>query len=334
MNSVFHNIYEQNIQNAYKSSEMEDYRSGNVVYTSYLSTVISSFKWGKLPKNVLAFAPEKYLCYWGLLGMFKDGEEIKIYPCYPAGALMENGEFEKYIFVAMNGKNWTRTRDEIALCYNNSLAIPSIYNIRELASKSTDALRAVDSALERSMIPAIIECDSETDMAQLSDLYDRKKNQLPFRLKFKDGFKAEGCTVNDIFDSRKYDMLQMWDVYVRYRNLFYTTYGVNNIEIQKRERLTEAEGSGNDEITRYTLLQDMYDRRQDFVKECKEKFDYDIEITVNRDSATVYNLTLENEDKIDDVKLNLLRGVNTEVGEVDDETREENVSKTDESEVE
>lgn len=329
-NSVFHQIYKEKIEDAINTNAVEDYRAMGSIYAMYLSTVISTFKWKNLPKKTLPFNIETYLCYWGMCAMFKDDDgELRIFPCYPAGALKENGEYEEYIMVAMNGKNWRRKRDDIALCYDNCLRVPSLFMIKEFATKSTNALRAVDHALERSMLPAIIECESEEEMRRLSDYYDRKKNGLPFRLTYKEGNNAQGSKVNDVFDSRRYDVVEFWDVYVRYRNLFYTSFGINNVEIQKRERLTEAEGSGNDEITRYTLLQDKVDRREDFVDEVKEKFDYDLEFEVNRDSATVYNISLDNEDKIEDVELNILKGINTKAANPEDVNEEAEMEEND-----
>lgn len=310
-NSVFHNIYTEKITKATQNVFEENYSTSSALYLMYLSTVINTFTWKNLPKTVLPFAPETSLCYWGLYGAFKDNGELKMFPAYPSGELLENGEFSKYILIARNGKTFERSREEIALCYNNSLRIPSLPFINEFAEKSNNALRAVDCALERVLIPPIIECETEEDMKRISDLYDRTKNQLPFRLTFRDnGFGAQGSKINEVFDSRKYDVIAMWDVYVRYRNLFYTTFGINNVEIQKRERLTEAEGSGNDEITRYTFLNDMYNRRLDFKKEVEEKFSHSLDIELNRDSATVYNLSLDNMEKVDGVELNLMRGIN------------------------
>lgn len=328
-NSVFHNIYTQRVQQAYNNVAEENYQAMSAIYTMYLSTVINTFKYKNLPKNILPFLPEQSLAYWGLLGAFKDGDTFKMFPAYPTGQLLENGEYSDYAMISRNGKTWNRKREEIALCYNNSLAVPSVILIREFAEKSATALRAVDSALERSMIPAILECETEDQFKKLSDLYDRAKNQLPFRLTFGEGLMNNGVKVSDIFDAKKYDMLMMWDVYVRYRNLFYTSFGINNVEIQKRERLTEAEGSGNDEITRYTMLTDMYERRLEFRDEVKEKFGVEYEVEINRDSATVYNVQLTNDEKIDDIQLNIMRGINVQSTE-DDQTNDDNVNKNDE----
>lgn len=308
-NSVFHQIYTDKIQQATSQIFEEDYKAMSTIHLMYLSTVINTFKWLNVPKPILPFSIERSLCYWGMIGGFKR-EGIKIYPIFPSGELLENGEYSRYIAVARNGITYELERDEVAICYNNSLMIPSILFVTELAEKSTNALRAVDCALERSMIPSIIECESEEQMKTLSDLYDRVKNKLPFRLTFQEGISSRQSKILDIFDSKKYDVISFWDVYVRYRNLFYTSFGVNNVEIQKRERLTEAEGSGNDEITRYTLLNDMYTRRMEFVNEMKEKFNSTIKFEINRDSATVYNINLSNDEKVDDIQNEIMRGIN------------------------
>ena len=92
--------------------------------------------------------------------------------------------------------------------------------------------------------------------------------------------------------------------------------------------MTEAEGSGNDEITRYTLLDDMYERRKEFIAEVKEKFGVELEVELNRDSATVYNIELDNAQKIDDVQLNIMRGINTK-GTPENVENKENVKEED-----
>ena len=333
-NSVFHEIYEKNVENAYCNIAEETARTFSTLYTTSLTTIIDTFKWGgkdfpKIPK----FFPERSLIYFPMLAGFMDGEEFKIFPCFGSGAICDDGEFDKYTIVTYKGTTFFRTREEIALCYNNSVVIPSIFMVRELTEKMNKALQAVDCALERSMLPAIIECEDEETFRKMSSMYDAEKNKLPFRLTYRSdsAMGSKASVVNDLFDSKKYDLIQMWDVFVRYRNLFYTVNGVNNVEIQKRERLTEAEGSGNDEITRYSTLNDKYERRIEFIEEVKEKFGKELTCEINRDSATVYNLSLDNEDKIEDVELNLTRGANPPADkekqetEIDDEGGEKDV---------
>lgn len=316
--SVFHNIYKQNIEDKYAQIKKETQASFFTIWQSYISTVISTFNWKNLPKDVLIRQPEEALCYWGRIGFFKEGEEYKIFPAYPSGELLENGKYSKYYMVARNGKQYMRDYDDVEICYNNFNIIPSIFLINELANKSAYALQSVDVSLERAMQPPILTVENEAQFKVLSEALDKEKNKMPFRITYSE--MVEGKTgLHHIFDNRANDVLALWDVYVRYRNLFYTTFGINNVEIQKRERLTEAEGSGNDEITRYTLLFDMYEQRTDFCKRVKEKFGYNLEVEINRDSATVYQLNLENSDKITDTKINISKGANLPTGGDNDE---------------
>lgn len=310
--SVFHNLYQSKMDEIYKNVQDNKYKTTYTIWHNYYSTVTSTFSWRNLPKTTLSFLPEEYLCYWGLIGFFKDDNgDFRILPCYGAGALLETGEYSEYVLISKNGVTYRRKREELALCYNNNLRVPSIIMINELSKKSAYALRAVDASLKKAILPSIIYAPDEQAMSTLADMYDEDKEMMPFRLTMNKSLKGDkDITVKSIYDNREIDIISQWDVYVRYRNLFYTTFGINNVEIQKRERLTEAEGSGNDEITRYTLLKEMYDRRTDFVNEIKEKFDYDMPFELNRDSATVYELKLTNSDKIENIEIDLLKGVN------------------------
>ena len=95
-------------------------------------------------------------------------------------------------------------------------------------------------------------------------------------------------------------------------------FGINNVEVQKRERLTQAEGSGNDEYVRYTLLWDLFDNRRTFVDNVKEKFNHELEFELNRDIQTVYQLdiqtvyqlTVDNDQKIADALIEITKGSN------------------------
>lgn len=306
--SVYHNIYRKNFENKYAEIKQETNANSFTIFQNYLSTVVSSFKWGKVPilrKGQL----EEFLAYWARVAFFDDEGQYKIYPCFPSGTLLENGEYDMYTIIAKNGKQWIKQKEEIEICYNNFSIIPSIYFIEELAEKSSYSLQAVDIALERAIQPPILKAKDESQMKMISEMLDKEKNKMPFRSIFSNESNQEPEILH-IFDNRANDVLALWDVYVRYRNLFYTTFGVNNVEIQKRERLTEAEGSGNDEITRYTLLTDMYEQRKDFVNRVKDHFNYNLTVEISRDSSTVYQIIKNQEDKISDTEITISKGAN------------------------
>ena len=320
---VFHKLYEDKLKQVYKDAIVEDSATRGSLFMSYYTATISTFKWTNLPEGTLPFQPEEYLTYWARMAFFKDDDgSFKMFPAYPSGSLLENGEYDRYTIISKNGKVWERSRDDIALCYDNSMMIPFIVIVEELSGKSSVALEAVDSALRKAILPAVISCKDEQQMNMLADMYDKVKRLLPFRLTMNGGFSDDSINTFNIFDNAKNDVISLWDVYVRYRNLFYTTIGVNNIEIQKRERLTKSEGSGNDEITRYTFLNDRYLHRLTFKDEVKEKFNYELGLEINRDTATVYEENLTNEEKIANAELDMLKGINTNLGGKEDNNNE------------
>lgn len=297
-NSVFHNIYTEKYHERL-SNVIEE--NNNVITTfrlMCLETVLNTFVWKDLPDGILPYMPERYACWWGTFAAFKDDEgEIKIFPAYPSGAIAENGLYEYYTLVAMNGKNWRRSIDDIALCFNNTLATPSIGIINELAEKMSTALRAVDCALERSLIPTVFATPNPEDFKTLSGLYDTVKNQLPFRVMQSDSVINEVRVVNEAFDSGRYNVTEMFDIFTKYRNLFNQIFGINALNVIKRERLTNGELTGDEEQATFTLINGMYERRQEFCESCNSKFGTDISFDISRNDGEIYKL------KADDVEL-------------------------------
>ena len=109
----------------------------------------------------------------------------------------------------------------------------------------------------------------------------------------------------------------------------YTTFGFDTIEIQKRERLTQAEGSANSEISRYSLFMDMFECRRDFADRVKEKFNFDLDVDINRNSNTVYNMQLDNEELIDNELIEISKGSNLNM-DYDDENNKTEKEEVDE----
>lgn len=296
--SVYHNIYQEKVANKKAEVQNEILSTDFTVFLSYYTTVLNSFKYTILPENILPFMPEEQLIYWGLTCFFKDDDEnYKIYPAYPCGDLLENGLYSAYNIISKNGKTWIRDVKDIELCFNNSSKIPSIWVINELTEKTVKSLNAIDVTLERVIMKPIISCKDEQQASMILDLYDKTKKYMPFATTFSDAFTDGDISITKFFDNKESDILALWDIYVRNRNRFYTTFGINNIEIQKKERLTEAEGAGNDEITRFTLLNDMYSCRKDWCERIKNHFGYEMNVELNRDITAVYELNTDNEEK-------------------------------------
>ena len=309
--STYHNIYEENIEHIEQELNFDRRIKNNFIALNFYNTVISTFGWGNLPKETLPFMPEEQLCFTGKTIFFLDDNgNPKLFPGYMAGNLMENGMYDRYQIIAKNGKVWTRKYDEIEICFNNSMRFPSAWQVNSISEDCSYALRSVKTALQRTMIPAIITGSTNEQLAEISKLKNPENNLELFYTAFNSAISKSDHSVIDFFDNTKEDVIARWDIFIRFRNLFYTTFGINNVEIQKKERLTESEGESNQEITRYTLLQDMLHCRQDFCERVDKKFGHKLEVYLNRDTQSVYETLMDNEDKIERMELENLKGVN------------------------
>lgn len=312
--STLTKIYSEQYDKYIENRKAYNLSNNLTIFASYYATVVNTFSW-KLPSEKIPFFfPEKWLCYSGLMVGFKDGGKFNMFQGFPIGMFEEYGEFSKYVAISVNGKTKEIPIDECALCYNNTLMIPSIWLINDLANNATLALESVNKTLRRAVFSKIITAKDRQQIDTLKGILESGEIKDPrlALLTVSEAVKSGDVSVNALFDNRMDDILSLWDVYIRYRNMFYTTFGTNTVEITKKERLTQAEGSGNDEISRYGLLKDMYSCRKDFCKQCKDKFDVEISFEINRDPTTVYNIISDNESKIENEIIEMSKGANIE----------------------
>lgn len=310
LTNVYKDSYEQNL----KKLQIEAKDQLRTIFINFYSSVTNSFKWNNLSNNIPFFFPERWLYMNGLMAAYKDGEHFDIYPAFGNGMLTEYGQFTSYTLVKMNGESMTKNFDEIELCYNNSLMIPSFVMVNELANKCNNALTAVNNTLIRASFARIIECNDQETLDKILGILSNKDTSKIAISTISSAIKTGGVNVHNLFDNKCDDVLALWDVYVRYRNMFYSTFGFDNVEIQKRERLTEAEGSANSEIVRYGLFDDMYSCREDFVRRCKERFGANITVEINRNSSSVYDMRLSNDEKIENELIEISKGSNLPMG--------------------
>lgn len=330
--SVFEKLYAEQFKKSEENAKLLKYYEDFNYYDNYLSAVVNTFTWRNLPDETLPpFTLEQFFVYAGTVGMVHDkkenGNPLRIYPAFGQGKLLPNGKWSKYLFIRPDGIQFFAPIEECVIGYNNSMKLPDYFKILQFAKKTSLAHRAVDKALLKAIMPSLVQASDEAMIKQMGEIEENPELCLKmFFATMKGKFDTKAFETAELFDNTKIDVLALWDVCVRYRNLFYTTYGINNVEIQKRERLTEAEGAGNDEITRYTLLDDKYKRRCEFRDECNKTFGTDIQFDLNRDISTVYQMQLDNDDKIEIGNIAESRGatVTPNNGNADDEANNAN----------
>ena len=328
--SALTQVYREKYQKYLEDNKLAHNSQTLTLFINLYSAITSTFKWKGLPKNIPFYFPERWLFNNGLMaGCMMDGE-FNMFPAFGNGQLNDYGLFESYTLTTATGKPIQKTIDEIELCRNNTLCLPSIYILNEMVTKCDNALTAVDNTLKRAAFSKIISCKTPEQQDVIMGILEGKKsfNQIAM-ITLNEALKTGDIDVHTLFDNKADDVLALWDVFARYRNMAYTTFGFDTIEIQKRERLTQAEGSANSEISRYSLFMDMFECRRDFADRVKEKFNFDLDVDINRNSNTVYNMQLDNEELIDNELIEISKGSNLNM-DYDDENNKTEKEEVDE----
>ena len=309
MSSMTHIYKEQYEKYQSELRDKQQFQSLTTLTQMYTG-VVNTFSYKNLPKKVPFFFPEKWLYWNGMIATFKDGEEMKIFPAFPEGQLTNYGLFDRYTLIAPNGSTFQKGAEDVEICFNNTLYLPSTLVVAEMANNCDTALLAVKNTLRRACFSKIVETKDPSLRDKLQGILSGNYENDIAIVTLMDGLKTDKVSVHNLFDNKAEDVLSVWDVYVRFRNMFYTIFGVDTIEIQKKERLTEAEGSANSEISRYSLFHDMYLCRLDWVKRVDERFGVDYGLEVNRNSATIYNTIIDNNGKIENELIEITKGSN------------------------
>ena len=314
--SVFSKVYENMAKDIEKHEEDMSRATEHFLTCVFYSTVISSFSYkGDLPEFIRQLPSYIEECFFisSKVAYFEHEGEYYITPCYPNGTLLENGMYSQYTCIFRNGRVIIKPIEEIEICDNNSLGIPSRLLVDEILTKCITSLRAVDMSLERAAAPALTFADAQAASLITNAIDDSIRQKKPYALITASSFKQDAIHKYDLFDNRAQDVISLWDVFVRYKNLFFSSWGINNVEISKSERLTRAEGESNTEIIRYAMFYDLYEHRTDWFDRIEKHFGNKIECVINRNVDTVSELNMTTDEKIEMKKMIIAPYSNEEV---------------------
>ena len=299
--SVFSKLYEKQME---KIEEHEHFKTT----TTYLflrqlltTSVISSFEWKGVPdfiKEIPDYIEESYFGAGKIAATEYNGERL-IAPCYANGTLKKSGLYSHYTLIFRDGTQLILPKEDIELGFNNCFHTPSHLVVNEMIENCVRALRAVDMSLFRAQLPSLLALNDEEKInSVIAEIEKQYKKINPLAVVSGDWVEND-LQKFELFDNRATDVLALWDIFVRYKNLAFTTFGINNVEITKNERLTLNESESNTEITRYGMFYDMYSHRKDFCDRVNNRFGWDLSVTLNRNYNTVAELNMSNEDKIE-----------------------------------
>lgn len=241
------NEYNYKLMN-YRSSSQ---RLNNLVYTDYFIRLMlvskTLFKWENLPNNINEKWIEKYLFSEGRCIFYKDPtlglmvtrmDESGMVNCYDEPTLVNpiatNYHYEGKQLI--NGKN-------CVIIGNNDAYFPTAPTIDLYARKLTNIDRTIDVNIEAQKSPVIVKC-SEKQKLTLKQLFTQRKDNEPIIYADK-GLDLTGIEVLDLHPPMVFKDLQLQKHMVD--NECMTYLGVNNANLDKKERMITSEVNANND---------------------------------------------------------------------------------------
>lgn len=285
---------------SYKSvAQMANNMTFSYYYYKLMLIVRALFDWENLPNNMDERWIEKYLFTSGKCIFYKDptlgfmvaglaeqggvncyGDPTDVYP------VAENYVYDGPKLV--NGEN----------CYiirNNDLMLPSFPIIRHYSFKLTNIDRAIDVNIEAIKTPVVVRCSDKAKLSLKNAINQRRDNE-PVIWTTDQANIGDMVTTLDLNAPAVFKDLQTQKHMIL--NEVFTDFGINNANMDKRERMVANEVEANNEQVKAS--EDvMLKAREQACKDINRIFGLDISVK-RRDLDMIPEYKEINEEKIEE----------------------------------
>lgn len=224
----------------------------NLIRLSLLAQTV--FKWNGLPNNIDEKHLERYLFNEGRCMFYKDPNVGWIITkCVDAGTLNFYDEPTQLLPVATDSADLDLTTrepgEDCVLIYNNDYAYPTARTILMYAARLTEMQRTIDINIHAQKTPVLIKASDKTRLSA-KQIYAKWSGFEPLIITDKnltDGVEMEVLSIAApvVFDKLAIEKNKLW-------NECMTFLGINNANMDKRERLVDDEVQANNEQIGYS----------------------------------------------------------------------------------
>ena len=234
---------------SYKSvAQMANNLTFSYYYYKLMLIARSLFKWNNLPNNMDERWIEKYLFNSGKCIFYNDPDMG-----YMVAGLAEQGGLNCYgdpttVYpVADNyvyrGKQLINNEN----CYiirNNDLMLPEFPIVRQYAFKLTNIDRAIDVNIEAQKTPTIVRCSDKQRLSLKNAINQRRDNEPVI-------WTADNSNITDLISTLELNPPMVFkDLQIQKHmilNEVFTDFGINNANMDKKERMVANEVEANNE---------------------------------------------------------------------------------------
>lgn len=284
--------------------------TNNQTYIDYLERfkkiALSMFEWVNLPESMNQRYLEECLYYKGQAALLKDDEmgfintqccsngQINIYGlptalnCYSFGYSKD-----RKLYTGLNDEN--AQKDTCVLVMNTWERVPTAATLELFAYRLYEAERTCDVNIKAQKTPVLITVD-ESQRLTMENLYSQYDGNKP--MIFGDKNQLQSGVLKAINTDAPYIADKVTEYKKEIWNEALTFLGINNIAVNKKERLVTDEANYNNELTNLNL-QSFLIPRQEAAKQFNDLFgltgtDKEISVRVRSD---LYNI-IKQEDSI------------------------------------
>ena len=241
----------------------------------------SVFKWNGLPNGIDEKHLERYLFNDGRAMFFKDPNlGWMITKVSDAGKLNFYDEPTKIAPIATDAtgisvKRYTPGEDTV-LIYNNDYGYATVRTILGYAARLTEMQRTIDINVNAQKTPVILYCSDKTKKSAMA-VYNQWKGYSPLivgdkALNQEVEMKAINISAPVVFDKLAIEKNKIW-------NECMTFLGINNANMDKRERLVDDEVQANNEqigLSAHVMLKARQRAAEQMSAMCGEKITVEI----------------------------------------------------------
>lgn len=310
----------KNLRNNYKF--IDNLLVNDATYIDYLErfkkVALSVFEWVNLPKSMNAQWLERCLYYFGTATLLKDKNygfintkcctngKINLYGL-PTNLHCFSYEYQtdRKLYTGLNPLLTDAQKEqwqyyECILVQNNWDRLPTASSMELFALRLYEAERTIDVNIKAQKTPVLLLVDDKQRFT-MEQLYNQYDGNRPFIFGDKNNMSAE--SLRSIKTDAPFIADKLQDYKKEIWNEALTFLGINNIMIDKKERLITDEANSNNELINLNL-QSYLAPRQEACKQFNEKFGFtgtDKEISV-RVRSDLHNIIKNAQSVVNDFK--------------------------------
>jgi len=262
----------------------ENMREYNFYFKKYKRLLMSMFEWDNLPDGISSRFIEDKLFYNGLLIFYKSpilGFYV-VAQATPIG-LNDYEEPTGYRAFGVNKINEYVKPSDCVPIWNDMFIEGNVSNVNFFAKSLSNIKKTIDVNLEQLKNPNIISC-AEGQRETVKQVMAQKTDGVPYIFVNEDFTSLN--TVSVLNMNIKNHTKELQEVATTIENEGMTFFGINNVNVVKRERVNTSEADQNNE--QITLnKKSMLRARKLAVDRINEKFGLNIILTVAQDEEPI-----------------------------------------------